>query len=107
MTRQTGNQSHAMEYPYQKGAKRGCFNWKRPIARALRPINWSDYKRDSGAFCLIIVFTSRSCGNASETLAIEQLADLARLPFTTKRELVSDQEEHPFGTNLTYPLSEY
>jgi len=43
-----------------------------------------------------------------ETLSIERLDDLARLPFTTKRELVSDQEEHPlFGTNLTYPLSEY
>ena len=44
----------------------------------------------------------------SETISIERLADLARLPFTTKRELVSDQEEHPlFGSNLTYPLSEY
>ena len=39
---------------------------------------------------------------------IERLTDLARLPFTSKRELVHDQEEHPlFGTNLTYPLSEY
>ena len=44
----------------------------------------------------------------SETLSIERLADIACLPFTTKRELVADQEEHPlFGTNLTYPLSEY
>ncbi|HKV57453.1 MAG TPA: AMP-binding protein [Ktedonobacteraceae bacterium] len=42
------------------------------------------------------------------TISIERLADLARLPFTTKRELVSDQEEHPlFGTNLTYALSDY
>ena len=33
---------------------------------------------------------------------------LADLPFTTKRELVADQEEHPpFGSNLTYPLSAY
>ena len=44
----------------------------------------------------------------STSIEIERLADLARLPFTMKRELVSDQEEHPlFGTNLTYPLSEY
>ncbi|HEU0002682.1 MAG TPA: AMP-binding protein [Ktedonobacteraceae bacterium] len=43
-----------------------------------------------------------------ETLSIERLADLAYLPFTTKRELVSDQEGHPlFGTNLTYPAGEY
>jgi phenylacetate-CoA ligase len=43
-----------------------------------------------------------------ETIFIERLTDLARLPFTSKRELVHDQEEHPlFGTNLTYPLSEY
>lgn len=44
----------------------------------------------------------------SETVFIERLDDMARLPFTTKRELVQDQEEHPlFGANLTYPLSEY
>ncbi|MGH2495659.1 MAG: phenylacetate--CoA ligase family protein [Ktedonobacteraceae bacterium] len=43
-----------------------------------------------------------------EAIFIERLADFARLPFTTKRELVSDQEEHPlFGTNLTYALSDY
>ena len=45
---------------------------------------------------------------ASESLAITQLTDLAHLPFTTKREMVNDQEQHPlFGSNLTYPLSEY
>ena len=44
----------------------------------------------------------------SETMIIERLEELARLPFTTKRELVQDQEQHPlFGTNLTYPVSEY
>ncbi|MBI2462369.1 MAG: AMP-binding protein [Candidatus Rokubacteria bacterium] len=32
----------------------------------------------------------------------------ARLPFTTKAELVEDQAAHPpFGTNLTYPLPRY
>ena len=39
---------------------------------------------------------------------LETLADLSRLPFTTKQELVTDQEAYPlFGTNLTYPLSAY
>ena len=32
----------------------------------------------------------------------------ASVPFTTKQELVDDQEKHPpFGTNLTYPLFLY
>jgi phenylacetate-CoA ligase len=36
------------------------------------------------------------------------LADLRRLPFTTKQELLADQEAHPpFGTALTYPLERY
>lgn len=40
--------------------------------------------------------------------AIETLEDLARLPFTNKRELVADQIAHPpYGSNLTYPLSDY
>ena len=44
--------------------------------------------------------------NASMT--IERLEELACLPFTTKRELVADQEQNPlFGRNHTYPLSEY
>jgi phenylacetate-CoA ligase len=39
---------------------------------------------------------------------LERLDDLARLPFTTKDDLVADQAEHPpFGTNLTYPLERY
>jgi phenylacetate-CoA ligase len=44
----------------------------------------------------------------SDPIAIEQLENLSSLPFTTKRELVIDQEEYPlFGSNLTHPLSEY
>jgi phenylacetate-CoA ligase len=44
----------------------------------------------------------------TESIAFESLADLAHLPFTTKRELVADQEARPlFGSNLTFPLSEY
>jgi phenylacetate-CoA ligase len=43
------------------------------------------------------------------TFDIASLEDFsARFPFTTKRELVSDQLANPpFGTNLTYPLENY
>ncbi len=35
-------------------------------------------------------------------------ADIARLPFTRKQELVDDQDAHPpFGANLTYPIEKY
>ena len=43
-----------------------------------------------------------------KSLAINKLHDLAHLPFTFKRELIADQEQHPsYGDNLTYPLREY
>lgn len=36
------------------------------------------------------------------------LQDLQSLPFTTKQELVDDQDAHPlFGTNLTHPTEQY
>lgn len=39
---------------------------------------------------------------------IASLADLARLPFTTKAELVADHEAHPpFGSRLTEPIERY
>lgn len=40
---------------------------------------------------------------------ITSLAEFqARVPFTTKQELVTDQLAHPpFGTNLTFPLDQY
>lgn len=40
---------------------------------------------------------------------VASLADFsARFPFTTKAELVADQQAHPpYGTNLTYPLDRY
>lgn len=39
---------------------------------------------------------------------IKDIYDLAKLPFTLKSELVEDQEENgPYGTNLTYPLRDY
>src|SRR3954453_23645964 len=43
------------------------------------------------------------------TFDIASLQDFfQRFPFTTKGELVADQERQPpFGTNLTYPVSRY
>ncbi len=39
---------------------------------------------------------------------MQTLADLHRLPFTTKEELLTDQERHPpYGSALTYPVEEY
>ena len=39
---------------------------------------------------------------------IRSLDDLARLPLTTKSELMEDQAANgPFGTNLTYPIEHY
>ena len=39
---------------------------------------------------------------------VRTLADLTRLPLTTKHELTTDQAAHPpFGTNLTYPVEAY
>src|SRR5438309_8773706 len=39
---------------------------------------------------------------------IRSPADLRRLPFTTKAELLADQQaEPPYGQVLTYPLSQY
>jgi phenylacetate-CoA ligase len=39
---------------------------------------------------------------------LRTLADLARLPQTTKQELMADQAEHgPFGHNLTYCIDQY
>jgi len=44
----------------------------------------------------------------NQPVCIESLVDLSRLPFTTKQELMADQEAYPlFGTNLTYPLNAY
>lgn len=39
---------------------------------------------------------------------VRSLDDLARLPMTTKQELIDDQAANgPFGTNLTYPVDRY
>ena len=39
---------------------------------------------------------------------MKSLADLSRLPLTTKGELMADQAANgPFGNNLTYPIDHY
>jgi phenylacetate-CoA ligase len=40
--------------------------------------------------------------------SLSGIADLSRLPFTTKEELLADQAQHPpYGTVLTYPIERY
>jgi phenylacetate-CoA ligase len=42
------------------------------------------------------------------SVSLTKLEDLMHLPFTFKRELIADQEQHPsYGDNLTYPQREY
>jgi phenylacetate-CoA ligase len=54
-------------------------------------------------------FYARKFGEAGlKRQDIRSLSDLSRLPFTTKTELLEDQEAHPpYGDNLTYPLASY
>lgn len=41
-------------------------------------------------------------------LPLRSMADLTRLPFTTKKELVEDQKQYPpYGQNHTFPLERY
>jgi phenylacetate-CoA ligase len=50
-------------------------------------------------------FRDAGLHSAADLLSID---DLSRLPFTTKQELVQDQDSNPpFGTNLTYSLDKY
>lgn len=54
-------------------------------------------------------FYSQKFNAAGITFDIASLDDFSRrFPFTTKSELVENQQAHPpFGTNLTYPLDRY
>ncbi|NTU80162.1 MAG: phenylacetate--CoA ligase, partial [Chloroflexales bacterium] len=55
-------------------------------------------------------FYQRKLGEAGVRSArdIASLADLRKLPFTEKRELVADQAQHPpYGSNLTYSREHY
>jgi phenylacetate-CoA ligase len=52
-------------------------------------------------------YTQKLLGK-NPTISLESLEQFPALPFTTKQELVADQETHPpFGTNLTYALADY
>ncbi|HEV2580413.1 MAG TPA: AMP-binding protein [Ktedonobacteraceae bacterium] len=53
-------------------------------------------------------FYTRKLLGKHSTISLESLEQFSLLSFTTKQELVADQEAHsPFGTNLTYALSDY
>jgi phenylacetate-CoA ligase len=54
-------------------------------------------------------FYTQKLTAAGITFDIASLADFcSRFPFTTKSELITDQDLYPpFGTNLTYPLDRY
>lgn len=52
-------------------------------------------------------FYQAKLGNI-QPAAISSLNELRSLPFTTKDELVADQEAYPaYGSNLTYPIERY
>lgn len=52
--------------------------------------------------------TDRWRAAGAEPEDLRSLADLSRLPFTTKAELMADQAAHPpFGRNLTYAIDRY
>ena len=54
-------------------------------------------------------YQRRFAGLAEGGRTVDSVADFsARFPFTTKRDLVADQAQHPpYGSDLTYPLERY
>lgn len=53
-------------------------------------------------------WTSKLQAAGVDVADIRGLNDLARLPFTTKQELVDNQQEqHPYGSNLSFPSTHY
>lgn len=53
-------------------------------------------------------WSAKFAGLSLESSDIGQLADLARLPLTTKQELVDDQaDQPPYGSNLTHARQDY
>src|SRR4051794_14070459 len=54
-------------------------------------------------------FQARKFAEAGlDSASIRSPADLVRLPFTTKAELLADQAANPpYGSNLTYPVGRY
>ncbi len=79
---------------------------------AAKLLAWAQLTRLNDLVAKLIAsnaFYQRKFEDAGITGPFESLADFtARMPFTTKEELVADQEaQPPFGTNLTYPLNTY
>ncbi len=53
-------------------------------------------------------FYQQKLRQEGRSVSLTKLEDLMHLPFTFKRELIADQEQHPsYGDNLTYPQREY
>lgn len=53
-------------------------------------------------------WTSKYADAGIDLTSIKTLDDFRRLPFSTKQELVDDQNSHPpYGTNLTFPFERY
>ncbi len=53
-------------------------------------------------------YADKLCQAGLKREDIRSLGDLSRLPFTSKTELLADQQAHPpYGRNLTYPAARY
>ncbi len=53
-------------------------------------------------------FYTRKLLGDRHSLSLATFGEFAQLPFTTKHELVENQEKYPaYGTNLSYPQAEY
>ena len=52
-------------------------------------------------------YTNKFKAAGFEPSDLRSLADLSRLPLTTKNDLVEDQATHGFAANLTYPMRAY
>jgi phenylacetate-CoA ligase len=81
-----------------------------PVANLASDNNWNNSLR--GLLAELIPanpFYTRKLEAAGVGFDVASLADFStRFPFTTKAELVADQQAHPpYGTNLTYPLANY
>jgi len=80
-----------------------------PTRQELEAIQWARLSSLLDQIWSSNPFWSKKFADVSlERSDVGQLADLTRLPLTTKQELVNDQSDHPpYGTNLTFGLSDY
>lgn len=77
-----------------------------PTRSALQSRQLEQFRQLLGHILPANPFYTAKLGSVAPT--IQSSEDISRLPFTTKAELVRDQQSHPpFGTNLTYPLDHY